>query len=592
MKSYTISEESCNFVAENRDFARMEGQDKYDVFISYSRKDYVNERKEVIPCNEVSRIKETLMTAGISYWFDEEGIYSGQEFTSVITKAIRKSRVFVFISSKNSNASLWTSNEIAIAKRLNKPIIPYCLDDSPYNDSVMMLIAALDYIDGREADTALIKLTRAIGHYLGTEDETRTVSRQNKKRETIGGQIPWYEQLVNPSWSPLQKIMVYLQLCAYGLSLFFVIWTSLFGALAINHHFQLCQFLLMVTLVLSLFSTIKCKAGSLFWWAVILACDFLEVLYVSVLAKYLFVHWPTFSKLGMPTSMRYGWLYQMGQGMGDHQFMHPVLLVLAIFHVLLVCFIFIKDFRLNRKVLGSVALAIAILVPLIMLMKSNFRLRTWYSRMSQPNYPELDMIEISTGQLYGMHEAVDLGLSVKWATCNLGARTPYESGRYYAWGEAKTKEFFDRSTYKYGDYSAAGDKMTKYCTDSIYGVVDNQIVLCDSDDAAVVAWGDGWRMPTYDEISELKERCTFEIMSVSGTNGVVVTGPNKKKLFFPFAGDVEGQIPSGEGTYAILWSSSLSEENDYAFELAFSIANNLWFRGPRFMGHNIRAVHD
>ena len=118
-----------------------------DVFISYSRRDYVDCNSVIIPNNILSKIKDTLTQNGLTYWFDEEGIYSGQEFTSVITKAIREAKVLLFVSSRNSNASEWTSNEIAIAKRLNKPIIPFCLDDSPYNDSVMMMIASLDYID-------------------------------------------------------------------------------------------------------------------------------------------------------------------------------------------------------------------------------------------------------------------------------------------------------------------------------------------------------------------------------------------------------------------------------------------------------------
>lgn len=66
---------------------------KYDVFISYSRKDYVDENKHVLPNNVLSIIKASLKSHGLSYWFDEEGIYSGQEFTSVITKAIRASAV-------------------------------------------------------------------------------------------------------------------------------------------------------------------------------------------------------------------------------------------------------------------------------------------------------------------------------------------------------------------------------------------------------------------------------------------------------------------------------------------------------------------
>lgn len=222
------------------------------------------------------------------------------------------------------------------------------------------------------------------------------------------------------------------------------------------------------------------------------------------------------------------------------------------------------------------------------------RLSTWKSRLSKDPFSELRVKDLSTGRLYGMHEAVDLGLSVKWATCNIGAKAPQESGDFFAWGESHTKDYFDWRGYKYGECSYVKKDLKKYCTNSAYGAVDNLTVLCDSDDAACMAWGNGWRMPTYDEISELKENCTFEKKSVCGVNGVAVTGPNKKKIFIPFAGDIEGDkhIPEGEGTYAILWSSSLNEENDYAYELAFSVAENLWYRGLRFTGHNIRAVHE
>ena len=187
-------------------------QAEYDVFISYSRKDYVDLNRHVIPGNALSKIKDMLTQNGLTYWFDEEGIYSGQEFTSVITKAIRTSQVFVFVSSKHSNSSVWTSNEIAIAKRLNKPIIPFCLDDSPYNDSVMMLIAALDYIDGRDQNTAYIKLVRSINYYTNKEiRETDEVSgddvlQGDTTQEQAGsqkykGHASWYEKLVNPSFT-------------------------------------------------------------------------------------------------------------------------------------------------------------------------------------------------------------------------------------------------------------------------------------------------------------------------------------------------------------------------------------------------------
>lgn len=121
-------------------------QTKYDVFISYSRKDYVDEQKNVIPGNEVSKIKKALTEAGITYWFDEEGMYSGDNFVDKIVYNIKVSKAFVFLFSKNANASEWTPKEIATASELGKCIIPVRLDDSAYSEKVLFPIADLNYV--------------------------------------------------------------------------------------------------------------------------------------------------------------------------------------------------------------------------------------------------------------------------------------------------------------------------------------------------------------------------------------------------------------------------------------------------------------
>lgn len=136
-----------------------------DVFISYSRKDYVVNGKPITN-SVISKIRKALEDNHISYWFDEDGIYSGDEFAGVITRAIRTSQIFLFVSSKNSNQSLWTSNEISTALEYKKVIIPFRLDESPYNDSVMMKIVSLDRIDCKNEDIAISKLVRAIRHHL------------------------------------------------------------------------------------------------------------------------------------------------------------------------------------------------------------------------------------------------------------------------------------------------------------------------------------------------------------------------------------------------------------------------------------------
>lgn len=165
----------------------MELHPKYDVFISYSRKDYVDNDGNVIPNNMLSQIKATFKANGISYWFDEEGIYSGDEFASVLTKAIRNSQILLFISSVNSNQSKWTSNEISTAMEFNKTIIPFRIDNSPYNDSVMMKIVSLDYIDcNTNKEKAINKLLRSVNHCLQTNNgygytnEEATFKSENK----------------------------------------------------------------------------------------------------------------------------------------------------------------------------------------------------------------------------------------------------------------------------------------------------------------------------------------------------------------------------------------------------------------------------
>jgi hypothetical protein len=135
------------------------------VFISYSRNDYLD-GGHVIPDNMLSKIKDVFKANDISYWFDEEGIYSGDEFASVLTKAIRNSRIFLFVSSRHSNQSKWTSNEISTALEFGKPIIPFRLDNSPYNDSVMMKIVSYDYIECKDEEKAIGKLNRAVKHHL------------------------------------------------------------------------------------------------------------------------------------------------------------------------------------------------------------------------------------------------------------------------------------------------------------------------------------------------------------------------------------------------------------------------------------------
>ena len=195
------------------------------------------------------------------------------------------------------------------------------------------------------------------------------------------------------------------------------------------------------------------------------------------------------------------------------------------------------------------------------------------------------------GTLNG-HEWVDLGLpsGLKWATCNVGATKPEEYGDYFAWGEVEPKEYYDWSTYKWcnGSYNT----LTKYCTDSYYGIVDNKTTLELSDDAANYNWGGGWRMPTYEEQDELRNNCSWEWTTQNGVNGYTVTGPNGNSIFLPAAGYRSVSSLDYVGGYGYYWSTSLITISPFnAYHLYFNSGIVDWDDGSlRYYGFSVRPV--
>ena len=187
------------------------------------------------------------------------------------------------------------------------------------------------------------------------------------------------------------------------------------------------------------------------------------------------------------------------------------------------------------------------------------------------------------------YQAVDLGLSVKWATMNVGATKPEEYGDYFAWGETEEKEYYEWSTYKW--CNGSDDTMTKYCTDSGYGIVDNKTVLDPEDDVAHVKWGGTWRMPTLNEQKELLNNCTWEWTTQNGVNGYTVTGPNGNSIFLPAAGCRGGTGVDFRGSGGYYWSSSLySNSSDSAYFLYLISGRYYWNSYYRYFGYSVRPV--
>ena len=189
-------------------------------------------------------------------------------------------------------------------------------------------------------------------------------------------------------------------------------------------------------------------------------------------------------------------------------------------------------------------------------------------------------------------EAVDLGLSVKWASFNLGAAVPEEKGGYYAWGEVTEKDSYSWATYKYGELS---NKLSKYCTNESNGVVDGRTVLENGDDAAATHLGGPWRTPTDDDLQELLDRCEWEWTSVGESDGYQVTGPNGKSIFLPAAAHSDGVDGYGESSFGYYWASTINvEDKDRPFYLYFSESHGkgTYGTGARFLGASIRPVCD
>lgn len=170
------------------------------------------------------------------------------------------------------------------------------------------------------------------------------------------------------------------------------------------------------------------------------------------------------------------------------------------------------------------------------------------------------------------HDYIDLGLpsGTLWATCNIGASKPEDYGDYFAWGETQPKSNYDWSTYKWCNGSES--TMTKYCTDSNYGTVDNRTELERADDAATVRWGAGWQMPSHDQFEELINN-SYTITTWTNLNdvdgGVKITSRSNGKSIFLIAAGYRNDGLQHAGFDGRYWSRSLSEFDSYGEVLSF-----------------------
>lgn len=179
---------------------------------------------------------------------------------------------------------------------------------------------------------------------------------------------------------------------------------------------------------------------------------------------------------------------------------------------------------------------------------------------------------------------VDLGLSVKWAGWNIGAKSPEQYGNYYAWGEVKEKYNYSSDSYtcNWEGLSKMNIGGTKY-------------------DVARVEWGDEWRLPSRDDLMELINKCNWTFIRYRGTYGVKATGPNGNSIFFPFPGFKSGTKVNNEKNIAFYWldsSDTIVSSVKYGQALYLKVSDSgksfhgEWYFTFIEFGCSVRAVSD
>ena len=489
---------------------------KYDIFISYSRKDF----------KVVSKIAQKVSDAGYSVWMDVDGIESGDEFKSKIAFAIKNSKLFLFFSSLASNKSEWTIKEVNYAVKKKIPIIPIRLDNADYNDSVDFELAGLDFIQYDDAlgiDFVIQKLMRSL---------EKKVKPSIKKNVSVNK-----ETLLSSCTVTLNNGGVNKDVKVTG------------G----NDAAKNIGKIVLAVLVIVVFGCIVFALGN----NTSTQRDERHVLDSLAIVKRQFedsiakIKYEQFRKDSIAEQTR------------------------------------LENERKQREAERIAA--------------ENKRKET--ERIAAENKrKEAERIEAEKQKkqqlqakktIINAHEAIDLGLpsGIKWATCNVGANSPEEHGGYYAWGATEEKSNYDWSTYKWCNGSE--NTMTKYCTNSNYGIVDNKTVLDPEDDVAHVKWGGSWRMPTTEEQRELLNKCTWTWTTQNGVKGYRVTGPNGNSIFLPAAGFRLRTNVLRRGYYVDYRSSSLhSDFSCDAYCLYFYDSHCGCYGSYRCSGKSVRPVSE
>ena len=202
----------------------------------------------------------------------------------------------------------------------------------------------------------------------------------------------------------------------------------------------------------------------------------------------------------------------------------------------------------------------------------------------------------------GTHEKVQLWEDGPfWAKTNVGANEPWESGYFFWWGDpvgykrkGKVWVASDGSWSKYSfDLAPTFAQSIAFLKKERWITVDN--VLVPEHDAAHIHWGGDWRMPTKQELEELRARCVWTWLTMNGVNGYLISGRGdyaSASIFLPCAGYGMGGWIYRVGSMGFYWSSVPHSDLDNAWLLVFGSRGKGLEHFERCLGHSVRAVQD
>ena len=200
---------------------------------------------------------------------------------------------------------------------------------------------------------------------------------------------------------------------------------------------------------------------------------------------------------------------------------------------------------------------------------------------------------------------VDLGLpsGTKWASRNIGATSDTDYGYYFAWGEttgyaAATSHIFNWANYKWSAGNKDGSQFSRYVimSETSYwggsGSPDNMLQLYAIDDAAYMAWGGKWRMPTQTEMKELVNNTDQEWTTINSVAGrkFMKKSDHSVYIFLPAAGLRRNASVSNQGSIGNYWSSTRYSSPGYAWYLFFNSSIAGVYNYARYDGYSVRAV--